>query len=96
MRNGVKMSFQGRKEQKQVVMKHKAQIYTEACNFAMKMGINSAKNRGNKMRGLKKEISIILIYGGPNKVRGVGKSRKIDKRVGDVYLASESTYVCWS
>ena len=31
------MTIQGRKEEKQVVIKHKTTIYTEACNLAMKI-----------------------------------------------------------
>ena len=43
------------------------------------------------MRGCKK-VNFLEINerGDPNKVREVGKNRKIDKR-GDVYLAPEST-----
>ena len=38
MNGGLELdSFQGRKEQKQVVMEHNMKIYTEACYFAMKM-----------------------------------------------------------
>ena len=34
------MTIQGLKEQKQVVIKHKTTIYTEACYFAMKIEEN--------------------------------------------------------
>ena len=42
-------------------------------------------------RGVRKIVSFLKINkGGDNKVRGVGKNRKINKR-GAVYLAPEST-----
>jgi len=35
------MIIQRRKEQKQVVIKHKAKIYTKACYFSLGMAVHS-------------------------------------------------------
>ena len=48
------------------------------------------KMKGNEMRSLRsKSNSLKLINGGPNKVRGLGKTREINKW-GDIYLAPGS------
>ena len=47
------MIIQGRKEQNQVVIKHKTTIYTAARYFAMKFGRKIVRAKtGNEMRGL--------------------------------------------
>ena len=47
------MMIQGRKEQKQVLIKHKTKIYAAVRYFAMKIGRKyCTKRERNEMRGL--------------------------------------------
>ena len=50
------MIIQGRKEQNQVVIKHKTKIYTAVRYFAMEIGL---KKKGNEMTGLEKIQKLI-------------------------------------
>ena len=65
------------KWQKQVVIKQKTEIHTEARCVALKVGLNSTdKERKDNKGFVKTSFSSKLINGGPNMVRGVGKQLK--------------------
>ena len=73
-----------RKEQKQVVIKHKNKIYTEACYFAMKVGVNSTYKEMKYDEFITSAIFFkISKRWDPTKVQGVGKIEKL-RSGGDV------------
>ena len=71
------------KERKHVI-KHKTKIDTEPCYFALKIRHTNKERIGNG-GFVKKSISLKLINGGPSKVQGVEKDRKIDKHGGCLF-----------
>ena len=65
------------KAQKQVVIKQRAKIYTEALYLALNIERELYQQRNGLKSGVgKKSISLKLINRGPCKVWGVGKKSK--------------------
>ena len=75
------------KEEKQIAIKHRAKIYTEVLYFALNSWRECYWQRNGMKSGARRKVNFFKMneWGDPNKLWGLEKNRKINKRE-DVYL----------